>query len=246
MFLQGPRHGRSGLGFERGKMRRGLPGHSRWCTWGNCPQPDRLSRELRWFRALMPLSGLLQIQNVVLRCLASLCMQKLQICSLPCHSSWAQISSWSIYENPGEELSQDHLGCIRTTSSRWRDQETRNCWHKWQVPWQWVTSRRTSWTSSGWVESQHSRTRWWHQGNRRWRRSERLVARTIAKQVSKKAEQPQLPSNTHCPPKQGASAWPTFFRLSPMLTRGQPSCLSMGLVRMTFNVAGTSHDGRRR
>ena len=40
--------------------------------------------------------------------------------------------------NPGEELPQDHLGCIRTTSSRcWRDQKIRNCWHKWQVPWQW-------------------------------------------------------------------------------------------------------------
>ena len=142
----------------------------------------------------MPLSGLLQIQNVALRCLVSRCVQKLQICSLPCLSSWTQISSWSIFENPGEELLQDHLGCIRTTSSRcWRDLETRNCWHKWQVPWQWVTSRTTSWTSSGWVESQHFRSAMVASGGSLWDVLRRLVARTIAKHVSKKAEAATAP-----------------------------------------------------
>ena len=44
---------------------------------GLCPQPDRLSRDLGWLRALMPLSGLSQIQKIVLRCFANLCVQKL-------------------------------------------------------------------------------------------------------------------------------------------------------------------------
>ena len=96
---------------------------------------------------------------------------------------------------------------------------TRNI-SRWQVPWQWVMSRRTSWTSSlGRVKALQN-----PDGGIRGivvgDVLRRLVARTIAKQ------------------KQGVSAWPTFCRLSPMLTRGQ-SCLSMGLVRMTLSGVGS-------
>ena len=170
MYLQGPRHGRSGLGGERGKMRRGLPGHSHWCTWGNCLLPGR-------FKGASVAPDI----HAILRLLH------------------AEIASLLAIE------------CIRTTSSRcWRDREIRNCWHKWQVPCQWVISRTTFWTSSG-VASQHCRSPMVASGG----------------SCGRRLEEDCTLSKTHCPPKQGVSAWPTFYRLSQMLTS---VCLSMGCV----------------
>ena len=131
-----------------------------------------------------------------------------------------QISSWSIFENTREELPQDHLGCIRKVAS---------------------TIPVGAYLGHHQVGSSHSITeaRWWHQGDR---------CGDVSSVEEGGSSHCSLPVRT--PPKKGVSAWPTFSRLSPMLTRGQPSCLSMGLVRMTLSP-GTQccrdfHDGRRR
>ena len=117
----------------------------------------------------------------------------------------------SICENAGKELHQDHLGCIRTTSS-WR----------------------TSWISSDWSSHSTPEAGRWHQDDRRGRRFEEVGCQ----------------DDREASVEEGVSAWPTLCRPSPMLTRKQPSCLSMGLVRMTLSP-GTqccrdfSHNGRR-